>query len=177
VKRAVGAVLSRGASWIQGRDGGGDVEIARLSNIKSRSFLQKLKKNMSVWGISVADPECLSRIRIFSIPDPGSEFFPSRIPDPHQEFRYFIPKKWLLSSRKYDSGCSSRTWILTFYPSLIPDPVVKTAPDPGSGSAILVGVCGFSSICRNQSCVYLPVSSWIQNRTMRYFVTFLIIDS
>jgi hypothetical protein len=30
----------------------------------------------------VADPGCLSRIRIFSIPDPGSKRF--RIPDPHQ---------------------------------------------------------------------------------------------
>jgi hypothetical protein len=44
VKRAVGAVLSRGASWIQGRDGGGEVEIARLSSMKSRSFLQKWEK-------------------------------------------------------------------------------------------------------------------------------------
>jgi hypothetical protein len=26
----------------------------------------------------------VSRIRIFSIPDPGSKLFPSRIPDPHQ---------------------------------------------------------------------------------------------
>jgi hypothetical protein len=38
---------------------------------------------------SVADPGCLSRIRLFSIPDPtffhpGSELFPFWIPDPHQ---------------------------------------------------------------------------------------------
>jgi hypothetical protein len=33
---------------------------------------------------SVADPGCLSRIRLFSIPDPGSELSPSRIPDLHQ---------------------------------------------------------------------------------------------
>ncbi len=33
---------------------------------------------------SVADPGCLSRIRLFSIPDPGSELSPSRIPDTHQ---------------------------------------------------------------------------------------------
>ncbi len=32
---------------------------------------------------SVADPGCLSRIRLFSIPDPKSELFPHRIPDPH----------------------------------------------------------------------------------------------
>jgi hypothetical protein len=35
---------------------------------------------------SVADPGCLSRIPdpTFSIPDPGSELSPSRIPDPHK---------------------------------------------------------------------------------------------
>jgi hypothetical protein len=53
---------------------------------------------------------------------PGSDFFPSRIPDPNcfhpgsririKEVKYFNPKKWFLSSRKYDPGCSS----------LIPDP-------------------------------------------------------
>ncbi len=33
---------------------------------------------------------------------------------------------------------ASRIRILTFYPSRIPDPGVKKAPDPGSGSATLV---------------------------------------
>ena len=58
---------------------------------------------------SVANPGCLSRIRIFSIPDPGSK----RFPDPHKEFKYFN-LKYFLSSRKYDPGCSSR--ILISYP-------------------------------------------------------------
>jgi hypothetical protein len=42
----------------------------------------------------IADPGCLSRIRIFSIPDPNfsipdpvPKFFPSRIPDPN----FFYP--------------------------------------------------------------------------------------
>jgi hypothetical protein len=72
--------------------------------------------------------------------DPGSEFFPSRIPDPNffpsririKEFKYFNPKNLFLSSRKYDPGCSSRIRIL------IPDTGVKKAPDPGSGSATLL---------------------------------------
>ncbi len=76
------------------------------------------------------------------IPDPGSEFFPSRIPDPNffhfgsrisiTEFKYFNPKKLFLSSLKYDPGCScsSRIRILIFNPSRIPDPGVKKAPDP-----------------------------------------------
>ncbi len=46
---------------------------------------------------------------------PVSAFFPFRIPDLHQIW--------------YDPGCSSRIRIL------IPDPGVKNAPDPGSGSA------------------------------------------
>jgi hypothetical protein len=87
--------------------------------------------------ISVADPGCLSRI-----PDPTFFHPGSWIPDPNclhpgsririKEFKYFNPKKWFLSSRKYDPGCSSRIRMLTFYPSRIPDPGVKKAPDPGS---------------------------------------------
>ncbi len=50
---------------------------------------------------------------------PGFGFFPSRIRI--KEFKYFKPKKLFLSTRKYDSGCSSRILILIFYPSH-PDP-------------------------------------------------------
>jgi hypothetical protein len=64
--------------------------------------------------------------------DPVSEFFPSR--------EYFNTKKWFLSSRKCDPGWSSRIRILTFYPFRIPDPGVKKAPDPGSGSATLLKI-------------------------------------
>jgi hypothetical protein len=53
-----------------------------------------------------------------------------------KEFKYFSPKKWFLSSRKYDPGYSSR--ILIFYPTRIPDPGVKKEPDPGSGYATLL---------------------------------------
>ncbi len=82
---------------------------------------------------------CVSGI-LSRIPDPtffhpGSEFLPSRIRI--KEFKYFNPEIWSLSSRKYDPGCSSRIRILTFYPSRIPDPGLKKAPDPGSGSATL----------------------------------------
>ncbi len=67
---------------------------------------------------------------------PGSDLFPSRIPDPNchrpgsririEEFKYFNPKNRFLSSRKYDPGCSSR----------IPDPDADflPIPDPGSRS-------------------------------------------
>jgi hypothetical protein len=75
------------------------------------------------------------------ISDPGSDFFPSLIPDPNffhpgsrisiEEFEYFNPIL-LLKISVADPGCSSRIRILTFYPSRIPDPGVKKAPDPKS---------------------------------------------
>jgi hypothetical protein len=72
----------------------------------------------------------------FRFPDPGSDFFPSRIPDPNffhpgpgsririKEFKYFNPKKWFISSRKYDPGCSFR----------IPEPCPDFLPIPDPGS-------------------------------------------
>jgi hypothetical protein len=78
-----------------------------------------------------------------------SDFFPARIPDPNclypgsasKNLSILTPKKqkWFLSSKKYDPGCSSRIPDpdADFYPSRIPDPGVKKAPDPGSGSASL----------------------------------------
>ncbi len=67
------------------------------------------------WIYSVADAG--SRIRIFSIPDsnffhPGSRIRTFSIPSlgsaSKNFFKYFNPKQWFLSSRKYDPGCSSR---------------------------------------------------------------------
>ncbi len=77
-----------------------------------------------------------SRIRIFSIPDPGSRV--ETIPDSGSISRSasknlsVLTKKLFLSSRKYDPGCSSRIRILIFSPSQIPDPGIKKAriPDP-----------------------------------------------
>ncbi len=109
--------------------------------------------NPKKWFISSLkyDSGCSSRIRILT-------FYPSRIPDPGVKKRHRIrirktayqrfnscgwgilnPKKWFLSSRKYDSDCSYRISIPDTDPDLlpIPDPGVKKAPDPGSGSAKL----------------------------------------
>jgi hypothetical protein len=49
-----------------------------------------------------------SRIRIVSIPDPGSSSKNLSILTPKKA------KKWFLSSKKYDPGCSSRIPMLTF---------------------------------------------------------------
>jgi hypothetical protein len=81
-----------------------------------------------------------SRIRLFFIPDPGSELSPSRIPHPgssSNNLSNLTPKKakkWFLSSKKYDPGYSSRIPDpdADFLPSRIPDPGVKNAPNPGS---------------------------------------------
>jgi hypothetical protein len=74
-----------------------------------------------------------SRIRTVSIPDPGST-------DPgssSKNLSLLTPKKakkWFLSSKKYDPGCSSRIPDpdADFLAYRIPDPGVKKAPNPGS---------------------------------------------
>jgi hypothetical protein len=69
-----------------------------------------------------------SRIRLFSVPDPDCLHPGSQILI--KEFKYFNPKKikktkkWFLSSKKYDLGCSSRI--------LAPDADFLPIPDPGS---------------------------------------------
>jgi hypothetical protein len=97
------------------------------------------------------------------IPDPGSDFFPSRIPDPQQEFKYFNSEKWLLSSRKYVPGCSSRIPDPDPYFLPIPDlgsrilyQGAKKAPDPGSGSATLVRRDKNIIIFKNITCETVP---------------------
>jgi hypothetical protein len=79
----------------------------------------------------VADPGGLSRIpdKTFSIPDPnclhpGSASKNLSISTPKK------PKKWFLSSRKYDPGCSFRIPDADFLP--IPDPGSRGQKDTGS---------------------------------------------
>jgi hypothetical protein len=86
-------------------------------------------------GCCVPDPGGLSRIRVFSIPDSGSEFFPSRI----RFKKYFNTKKWFLKSRKYDPGCPSRILIPDPDPDFLPIPYLGVKKAPDTGSATLVG--------------------------------------
>ncbi len=74
----------------------------------------------------------------------GSRMF---IPDP-----YFNAKKWFLSSRKYDQGCSSRIRILTFYPFRIPDLGVKKSSDPQHWQIVQT----FSILCFRFHKIYSP---------------------
>jgi hypothetical protein len=68
-------------------------------------------KRFRILGTSVAEPGCLFRIRA-------------------KEFKYFNPKKWLLSSQKNNLEMFIPNPDPDFLP--IPDPGVKKAPDPGS---------------------------------------------
>ncbi len=84
-------------------------------------------------GMFIPDPTFFhpgSRIRTVSITDPGSA---------SKNLSILTPKKWFLTLenmiRIVHPG--SRIQMLTFYPSWIPDPGVKKAPDPGSESATL----------------------------------------
>ncbi len=102
----------------------------------------------------ITDPQhCFSVLRIQDVyPDPESEFFPSRIPHPNffhsgsrirfKEFKYFNPKTVSKLSEIWSGllipAPDPRIRIRIFYPSRIPDPEVKKAPDPGSGSATLL---------------------------------------
>jgi hypothetical protein len=92
----------------------------------------------------------------FAIPDPnflhhGSEFFLSRIgssiPDPNffhpgsasrklRIFNYFNPKKWFLSSEKYDPGSSFRIWIPDPNPELLSISDPRSWGQKGIGSRI-----------------------------------------
>ncbi len=99
--------------------------------------MDKILIQEAVWRIRDVYPG--SRIRLFSIQDPGSRIRTVSISDPgsaSKNLSVLTQKKWFLSSRKYDPGCSSRIPDpdADFYPSRIPDPGVKKAPDPGSAT-------------------------------------------
>ncbi len=102
------------------------------------SVLKHVSKSLTSFkccgsGMFIPDPNFshLDRgSRVEKIPDPGSRSVP-------REF-IVVTEFFLLSFRKYDPGCSFWIRILILYPSRIPDPGVKKAPDPGSGSATLL---------------------------------------
>jgi hypothetical protein len=63
------------------------------------------------------------------------------------------PESKLFSSRirVVHPGCSSRIRILVFYPSRIPDPGIKKAPDPGSATLALKKLEDLGGILRQTS--------------------------
>jgi hypothetical protein len=110
--------------------------------------------------------DVLSRITDpnFSIPDPGSKRFRIRT----KNFSIYTQKNFLPNSpnmiRYVHPGSGSRIWILIFYPSRIPDPGVKQAPHPGSGSgSATLPICIRTSLLGSEtgsytSCVILICS-------------------
>ncbi len=107
---------------------------------------RKIKENHKIPALviySVADPGWLSRIPGQKIPDPG---FGSA----SKNLIIFNPKTGSKLSEKLSGMFIQDPDPILFHPGpriRIRDPGVKTAPDPGSGSAILV--------------IYEPVSCWM----------------
>ncbi len=80
---------------------------------------QRVKRSLDFFPVwRIRDVYSGSRIRLFSIPDPRSSSKNSSILTPKKA------KKWFLSSKKYDLGCSSR----------IPGPGSGHSPIPDPGS-------------------------------------------
>jgi hypothetical protein len=97
-------------------------------------------------------------------PGPESEIFRPGTHTRIKELKYFSPKKWFLTSRKYDPGC---LWILIFLP--IPDPGVKKAPDPWYGSAKLHTIIIIIAYTTTHAFVWIFKQQyrnlgWIRNR-------------
>ncbi len=82
-----------------------------------------------------------SRIRIFSIPDPGSAF------------KCFNPQKLFLSSRKYDPGCSSRICIPDPDPDFLPILDSGSRGQKGTGSLIWIRNTRLEVSCFADFCV------------------------
>jgi hypothetical protein len=70
------------------------------------------------------------------LPGSGSRILVCSIPDPGSASKNFNPKKWFLSTQKYDPGFSSRIRILIFHPSPIPGSKRQRIPDPGSATLV-----------------------------------------
>ncbi len=98
---------------------------------------------------SVVDPGCLLRIPDldFSIPDPWSGFFSTRI--------RIRNAKLTKNSRRFNSKYSYKAlgkmiWIVypgsRFFPSWVQDPGVKKALDPGSATLIILKLSGFCTV-------------------------------
>jgi hypothetical protein len=100
-------------------------------------MLMKIVFNQNTWYRSVVLLLALRRDLKIKFQCGGSGMF---IPDPGSSSKNLSnltpkkAKKWFLSSKKYDPGCSSRIPDpdADFLPSRIPDPGVKKAPNPGS---------------------------------------------
>ncbi len=127
-------------NWFQSSFSG-NVFLASYISLRHHFFLSFL-----IAMLPVANPGCLSQIRIFFIPDPGLRV--KKIPDPGSEsasknLSIFNPKIVSKLSEKWsgmfipDADPVSGSWFFTHPGYRIPDPGFKKTPDPGSGSATL----------------------------------------
>jgi hypothetical protein len=112
-----------------------EIETIRMKEMDMVIALRDEVENSKKQHAQVAGIFCLQTV--LRICYPGSQFFPSRVPDPIKNLSIITPKM-VSNLSEYDPGCSSRILILIFLP--IPDPRSrgKKAPDPLSGSATLL---------------------------------------
>jgi hypothetical protein len=98
----------------------------------------------------------------FGIPDPT--FFHPRSRICIEELKYFNPKKWFLSSRKYDPGCSIR----------IPDPDFLPIPDPGvkKGTGTRIRIRNTETFIA--AYVYTCIKGNLTGKLAIYFFVFLV---
>jgi hypothetical protein len=105
--------------------------VLRISELKHGDNLRKktCRQNLCIKAsISVADPESLSWI-----PDPGSRVDKIPDPDPLKKRIYvFLTQKTDTKFSKITSGTFIPDPDSGLFPSRIPDPRGKKAPDPGT---------------------------------------------
>jgi hypothetical protein len=99
------------------------VTVLQIRGVYPGSYFFHLGSQTQGWQ----DPES----RIDKIPDP----------DPHKRIEVFLTLKIYTMFSKISPRMfivHPRSWIWIFFPSRIPNPGVKKAPEPGSGSATLL---------------------------------------
>jgi hypothetical protein len=91
-----------------------------------------MRMRCGIQVLSVADPGCLSRIQMFSIPDPNLFHPGSRIRI--KKFNYLTQKSVSKLSEIWSGLFILDPDPVFYYQSRIPDPGVQKAPEPGSAT-------------------------------------------
>jgi hypothetical protein len=121
-------------------------KLLEISSIEQFVMILSGKFKIILTVLQIRDVYPRSRIRIFSIPDPVST----------SKNLSILTQKIVFKLSENDPGCSSRIRKPhpdpVFYPSRIPDSMIRKAPDPGSATATLnFNVCTKQSGFKNES--------------------------
>jgi hypothetical protein len=123
--------------------------------------------------ISVADPACLSRILDQTFFHHGSEMSPAWIPDPHQRIEVYKPQKkqnkWFLSSKKYNTGCSSATLVLHHFSQIKSQINSQNSGNQGFPYYFFLTMEGSESVWRRPKNMW---TQWVRIRNTEYITHF-----